>query len=48
MRFKPKDTKPFEKKKLFKIIDLSFQSKRKTIFNNLKKIDVNWPSSSTG
>ena len=42
VRFKPKDTKPFEKKKLFKIIDLSFQSKRKTIFNNLKKIDVNW------
>ena len=42
VRFKPKDTKPFEKKKLFKIIDLSFQSKRKTIFNNLKKFDVNW------
>ena len=42
VRFRPRNTQTFEIKKLFKIIDLSFQSKRKTIFNNLKKHNVNW------
>ena len=42
VRFRPRNTQTFEIKKLFQIIDLSFQSKRKTIFNNLKKHNVNW------
>ena len=42
VRFKPIDSQAFEIKKLFQIIDLSFQSKRKTIFNNLKKHNINW------
>ena len=42
VRFKPINTQAFEIKKLFQIIDLSFQSKRKTIFNNLKKHNINW------
>ncbi len=42
VRFKPINSKAFEIKKLFQIIDLSFQSKRKTIFNNLKKHNINW------
>ena len=42
VKFKPKKFQSFKKKKLFQIIDLSFQSKRKTIFNNLKKYNVNW------
>ena len=42
VRFKPINSQAFEMKKLFKIIDLSFQSKRKTIFNNLKKHNINW------
>ena len=42
VRFKPINCQPFEIKKLFQIIDLSFQSKRKTIFNNLKKHNINW------
>ena len=42
VRFKPRNTQTFEIKKLFQIIDLSFQSKRKTIFNNLKKHNINW------
>ena len=42
VRFKPINSQAFEIKKLFQIIDLSFQSKRKTIFNNLKKYNVNW------
>ena len=42
VRFKPIISQAFEIKKLFQIIDLSFQSKRKTIFNNLKKHNINW------
>ena len=43
VRFKPTiNNQDFEIKKLFQIIDLSFQSKRKTIFNNLKKHNINW------
>tara|TARA_A100000164_G_scaffold154619_1_gene137259 strand:+ start:3695 stop:4441 length:747 start_codon:yes stop_codon:yes gene_type:complete len=42
VRFKPKNSQSFEIKKLFQVIDLSFQSKRKTIFNNLKKHNINW------
>ena len=42
VRFKPKNSQAFEIKKLFQIIDLSFQSKRKTVFNNLKKHNINW------
>ena len=42
VRFKPINSQAFEIKKLFQIIDLSFQSKRKTIFNNLKKHKINW------
>ena len=42
VRFKPKNSQAFEKNKLFQVIDLSFQSKRKTIFNNLKKHNINW------
>tara|TARA_B100000963_G_scaffold279937_1_gene248408 strand:- start:100 stop:849 length:750 start_codon:yes stop_codon:yes gene_type:complete len=43
VRFIPKNIgQTFLIPKLFKIIDLSFQSKRKTIFNNLKNYDVNW------
>ena len=42
VRFKPINSQAFEIQKLFQIIDLSFQSKRKTIFNNLKKYNVNW------
>ena len=42
VRFKPINSQAFEIKKLFQIIDLSFQSKRKTIFNNLKKHSINW------
>ena len=42
VRFKPINSKVLEIKKLFQIIDLSFQSKRKTIFNNLKKHNINW------
>ena len=42
VRFKPIKSQIFEIKKLFQIIDLSFQSKRKTIFNNLKKHNINW------
>ena len=42
VRFRPRNTQTFEIKKLFQIIDLSFQSKRKTIFNNLKKHNINW------
>ena len=42
VRFKPINSQAFEIKKLFQIIDLSFQSKRKTIFNNLKKYNINW------
>ena len=42
VRFRPRNIQTFEIKKLFQIIDLSFQSKRKTIFNNLKKHNVNW------
>ena len=43
VRFIPKNIEQtFQIPKLFKIIDLSFQSKRKTIFNNLKNYDVNW------
>jgi len=42
VRFRPRSIQAFEIKKLFQIIDLSFQSKRKTIFNNLKKHNVNW------
>ena len=42
VRFKPINSPTFEVKKLFQIIDLSFQSKRKTIFNNLKKHNINW------
>ena len=42
VRFKPIYCQAFETKKLFQIIDLSFQSKRKTIFNNLKKHNINW------
>ena len=41
VRFKPINSQAFEIKKLFQIIDLSFQSKRKTIFNNLKKNKIN-------
>ena len=42
VRFNPINSQAFEIKKLFQIIDLSFQSKRKTIFNNLKKHNINW------
>ena len=42
VRFKPINSQALEIKKLFQIIDLSFQSKRKTIFNNLKKHNINW------
>ena len=42
VRFKPINRHTFEIQKLFQIIDLSFQSKRKTIFNNLKKHNINW------
>ena len=42
VRFKPINSQAFEIKKLFQIIDLSFQPKRKTIFNNLKKHNINW------
>ena len=42
VRFKSINGQAFEIKKLFQIIDLSFQSKRKTIFNNLKKHNINW------
>ena len=42
VRFKPINSQTFEIKKLFQIIDLSFQSKRKTIFNNLKNHNINW------
>ena len=42
VRFKPINSQAFEIQKLFQIIDLSFQSKRKTIFNNLNKYNVNW------
>ena len=42
VRFKPINTQAFEIQKLFQIIDLSFQSKRKTIFNNLKNHNINW------
>ena len=42
VRFKPINSQAFEIQKLFQIIDLSFQSKRKTIFNNLKKHNINW------
>ena len=42
VRFKPIYSQAFETKKLFQIIDLSFQSKRKTIFNNFKKHNINW------
>ena len=42
VRFKPINSKAFEIQKLFQIIDLSFQSKRKTIFNNLKNHNINW------
>ena len=42
VRFKTINSQTFEIKKLFQIIDLSFQSKRKTIFNNLKKHNINW------
>ena len=42
VRFKPINSQAFEIKKLFQIIDLSFRSKRKTIFNNLKKYNINW------
>ena len=42
VRFKPINSQAFEIKKLFQIIDLSFQSKRKTIFNNLKKHNISW------
>ena len=42
VRFKPINSQAFEIKKLFQVIDLSFQSKRKTIFNNLKKHNINW------
>ena len=42
VRFKPINSQAFEINKLFQIIDLSFQSKRKTIFNNLKKHNINW------
>ena len=42
VRFKPINSQAFEIKKLFQIVDLSFQSKRKTIFNNLKKHNINW------
>ena len=42
VRFKPINSQAFEIKKLFQIIDLSFQSKRKPIFNNLKKHNINW------
>ena len=42
VRFKPINSQAFEIKKLFQIIDLSFQSKRKTIFNKLKKHNINW------
>ena len=42
VRFKPINSQAFEIKKLFQIIDLSFQSKRKTIFNNLKNHNINW------
>ena len=42
VRFKPINGQAFEIKKLFQIIDLSFQSKRKTIFNNLKNHNINW------
>ena len=42
VRFKPIKSQVFEIKKLFQNIDLSFQSRRKTIFNNLKKHNINW------
>jgi len=42
VRFKPINRQAFEIKKLFQIIDFCFQSKRKTIFNNLKKHNINW------
>ena len=42
VRFKPINSHAFEIQKLFQIIDLSFQSKRKTIFNNLKNHNINW------
>ena len=42
VRFKPINSQAFEIQKLFQIIDLSFQSKRKTIFNNLKNHNINW------
>ena len=42
VRFKPINSQAFEIKKLFQIIDLSFQSKRKTIFNNLKNHNIDW------
>ena len=42
VRFKPINSQAFEIKKLFQIIDLSFQSKRKTIFNNLRNHNINW------
>ena len=42
VRFKPIYSQAFEINKLFQIIDLSFQSKRKTIFNNLKNHNINW------
>ena len=42
VRFKPINSQAFEIKKLFQVIDLSFQSKRKTIFNNLRKHNINW------
>ena len=42
VRFKPINSQAFEIKKLFQITDFCFQSKRKTIFNNLKKHNINW------
>ena len=33
---------PKEKNNLFKIIDLSFATKRKNIKNNLKKLNIDW------
>ena len=32
------------KNNLYKIIDMSFSSRRKNIKNNLKKLDLNWDS----
>ena len=33
---------PKEKNNLFKIIDLSFATRRKNIKNNLKKLNIDW------